>query len=258
MHDDSLLRYSRQILLPEIGIEGQERLRNSRALIIGLGGLGSPVAMYLGAAGLGELVLADDDQVDLSNLQRQIVHGTADIGVQKVESARHRLADLNPDCRVTTHATRLSGDRLHEVIQAVDVVVDCCDNFETRFQINRFCHASGTPLVSGAAIRWEGQVAVFLHNQGDPCYHCLYGAGEDPEERCSENGVIAPLVGVIGSLQALEVIKVLCAAGVSLNSRLMVFDGLHANWRTLKLRADPGCPVCGTGQNQLTVGPDKP
>lgn len=245
MQDNSLLRYSRQILLPEIGIEGQQRLRNSRALVIGLGGLGSPVAMYLGAAGLGELVLVDDDRVDLSNLQRQVVHGTADIGMPKVESARRRLADLNPECRVTPQVERIQGGTLRQAIQEADVVLDCCDNFETRFQVNRHCHALRTPLVSGAAIRWEGQVAVFLYGSGDPCYHCLYGGGEDPQQRCSENGVIAPLVGVIGSLQALEAIKVLCGVGDSLRSRLMVFDGLNATWRTLRLRADPACPVCG-------------
>ena len=246
MEDESLLRYSRQILLPEIGIEGQQRLRESRALVIGLGGLGSPVAMYLAAAGLGGLVLVDDDTVDLSNLQRQIVHGSSDIGSPKVESARRRLAELNPECQVSTHAARLDDSALYAAIAEVDIVVDCCDNFDTRFAVNRLCHATGTALVSGAAIRWEGQVSVFLYAAGEPCYHCLYGGGEDEPERCSENGVISPLVGVIGSLQALEAIKVLCAAGEPLSSRLLIFDGLHAQWRTIKLRADPSCPVCST------------
>jgi len=245
MDDASLLRYSRQILLPEIGIEGQQRLAEASALVIGLGGLGSPVAMYLAAAGVGGLALVDDDQVDLSNLQRQVVHTTADIGRPKVESARDRLQQLNPECRVHVHAARLDESALRQAIGEADIVIDCCDNFETRFLVNRLCHASATPLVSGAAIRWEGQVAVFLYAQGDPCYHCLYGGGEDQAERCSENGVISPLVGVIGSLQALEALKVLCGAGETLNSRLMIFDGLHAQWRSVKLRADPACPVCG-------------
>ena len=245
MDDASLLRYSRQILLPEIGIEGQQRLAEASALVIGLGGLGSPVAMYLAAAGVGGLALVDDDQVDLSNLQRQVVHTTADIGRPKVESARDRLRQLNPECRVHAHAARLDESALRQAVAEADIVIDCCDNFETRFLVNRLCHASATPLVSGAAIRWEGQVAVFLYAQGDPCYHCLYGGGEDQAERCSENGVISPLVGVIGSLQALEALKVLCGAGETLNSRLMIFDGLHAQWRSVKLRADPACPVCG-------------
>jgi adenylyltransferase/sulfurtransferase len=244
MDDASLLRYSRQILLPQIGVEGQQRLIGAHALVIGMGGLGSPVAMYLAAAGVGSLALVDDDRVDLSNLQRQIVHATADIGRPKVESARARLQALNPHCRVETHASRLEETALQQAIAHADIVLDCCDNFDTRFQLNRLCHASATPLVSGAAIRWEGQVATFLYGQGDPCYHCLYGGGEDAAERCSENGVIAPLVGVIGSLQALEALKVLCGVGDSLRSRLLIFDGLHASWRTLRLRADPGCPVC--------------
>jgi len=245
MEDQSLLRYSRQILLPEIGIEGQQRLRESHALVIGAGGLGSPVSMYLTAAGIGQITLVDDDDVDLSNLQRQIVHSTADVGEPKVLSAQRHLQQLNPECEVTPVAQRLDEKGMHKAVQAADIVLDCSDNFGTRFLLNRLCQAARTPLVSGAAIRWEGQVAVFLYGAGDPCYHCLYGGGEDEEERCSENGVVAPLVGIIGSLQALEAVKVLCQAGTALASRLMVFDGLHAHWRELRLRADPGCPVCG-------------
>jgi len=248
MDDQSLLRYSRQILLPEIGIEGQQRLLDAHALIIGLGGLGSPVAMYLAAAGFGQLSLVDDDQVDLSNLQRQIVHNTPDIGTTKVDSARRHLQQLNPECRVHTHPRRLDEARMRAAIAEADIVLDCCDNFDTRFQVNRLCHASGTPLVSGAAIRWDGQVAVFLYGAGDPCYHCLYGGGEDEAQRCSENGVIAPLVGVIGSLQALEAMKVVCGVGEPLSSRLLIFDAQRAQWRQLKLRADPGCPVCGSAR----------
>ncbi len=246
MEDQSLLRYSRQILLPEIGIEGQQRLRDSHALVIGIGGLGSPVAMYLAAAGFGKMTLVDDDRVDLSNLQRQIVHTTAAIGEPKVVSAQRHLQQLNPECEVHSIAHRLDETAMREAIRTADIVLDCCDNFATRFLINRLCHADRTPLVSGAAIRWEGQVAVFLYAAGDPCYHCLYGGGEDQEERCSENGVIAPLVGIIGSLQALEAVKVTCQTGTPLASRLLVFDGLQAHWRELRLRADPGCPVCGT------------
>lgn len=246
MQDAELLRYSRQILLPEVGIEGQQQLLNAHALIIGIGGLGSPVSMYLAAAGLGRLTLVDDDRVDLSNLQRQIVHGSGDIGSPKVKSAQQHLHELNPDCRVDTLEQRLDEAGMRSAIEAADVVLDCCDNFATRFLVNRLCHAQGTPLVSGAAIRWDGQVAVFTYAQGEPCYHCLYGGGEDEAERCSENGVIAPLVGIIGSLQALEAMKIVCGIGTPLRSRLMVYDALHAQWRELKLRADPQCPVCGT------------
>jgi len=246
MDDDALLRYSRQILLPEIGIEGQQQLLDAHALIIGLGGLGSPVAMYLAAAGVGRLSLVDDDLVDLSNLQRQIVHGSSSIGRPKVDSAARQLADLNPQCSIDTFAKRLGEDELRRLIDQVDLVLDCSDNFPTRFLLNRLCHAGRTPLVSGAAIRWEGQLSVFVYGEGEACYHCLYGHGEDEAERCSENGVVAPLVGVIGSLQALEAIKVISGAGEALASRLLIFDGLRQQWRTLKLARDPGCPVCGT------------
>ena len=247
MDDPSLLRYSRQILLPEIGIEGQQGLLDAHALIIGLGGLGSPVAMYLAAAGVGRLTLVDDDLVDLSNLQRQIAHASSSIGRPKVDSAARLLADLNPQCEVEAIASRLDEAALREAIAQADLVLDCSDNFDTRFQINRLCHASKTPLVSGAAIRWDGQVSVFTYQPGEACYQCLYGHGEDEAERCSENGVVAPLVGVIGSLQALEAIKLLSGAGEPLRNRLLVFDGLRQQWRTLSLAPDPGCPVCGGG-----------
>lgn len=245
MDDQSLLRYGRQILLPEIGIEGQQRLLQSHALVIGLGGLGSPVALYLAAAGVGELTLVDDDLVELSNLQRQIAHATPDIGDPKVVSAARRLQAINPDCRVNARNRRLDDAALKQAVETADIVLDCSDNFTTRFQLNQCCHDSNTPLVSGAAIRWEGQLSVFLYQQGDACYHCLYGGGEDEAERCSENGVAAPLVGVIGSMQALEALKVMAGAGETLRSRLLLFDGLNAQWRQLKLRPDPACPVCG-------------
>jgi molybdopterin-synthase adenylyltransferase len=245
MEDQELLRYSRQIMLPEIGIEGQQRLRDAHALIIGVGGLGSPVSLYLAAAGVGRLTLIDDDRVDLSNLQRQVVHDTHSIGQRKVDSAATRLAAINPDCQVHTIGERLDAMALAEQVRRADVVLDCCDNFPTRFAVNRACHASRTPLVSGAAIRWEGQLAVFGYREGEGCYQCLYGHGEDGEERCSETGVAAPLVGVIGSLQALEALKLLSGADAVMARRLLVFDALRAEWRSLRLGPDPACPVCG-------------
>lgn len=244
MKDNQLLRFSRQIMLPAIGIEGQEKLLESRVLIVGLGGLGSPVAMYLAAAGVGELVLLDFDVVDLTNLQRQIIHTTDRIGIKKVESAKQALQDLNPDCRVTTIDRMLEPEEMAEQIANVDLVVDGTDNFSTRFAINSACVASRTPLVSGAAIRMEGQISLFTGQPGDPCYHCLYGSGSEVNETCSENGVLAPVVGIIGSVQATEAIKVLTGAGTTLNGKLMLLDALHMQWRTLKLKVDPDCPVC--------------
>ncbi len=246
MNDQELLRYSRQILLPELGIEGQQRLRDAHALVVGVGGLGSPVALYLAAAGVGRLTLIDDDAVDLSNLQRQIVHDTTTIGHAKVDSAATRLAAINPECAVTPLARRLDEDELAERIAGADLVLDCSDNFATRFAVNRAAHATRTPLVSGAAIRWEGQVAVFSWGEDEACYRCLYDEAGGEDERCSENGVAAPLVGVIGSLQALEALKLLTAAGEPPRNRLLLFDGLRSQWRELRLRRDPACPVCGT------------
>lgn len=245
MDDDALLRYSRQILLPEIGVEGQQRLQRGRALIIGLGGLGSPAAIYLAAAGVGTLELADDDRVDLSNLQRQVLHRTADIGRPKTASARDALQALNPATRLLPHDRRLTGGALRTAVEAADVVLDCSDNFATRFALNAACHACRTPLVSGAAIRWDGQVTVFEGRTGGPCYRCLYSEEGEEELRCSENGVVAPLVGIIGAMQALEAIKLLCRTGESLGGRLLLLDGLRMHWRELRLRADPACPVCG-------------
>lgn len=244
MNDEQLLRYSRQIMLPSIGIEGQEKLLASRVLIIGLGGLGSPVAMYLAAAGIGQLVLADFDKVDLSNLQRQIIHTTENIGKLKVESARNALLSINPDCQVQTISKLLEEDELKDQVRQADLVIDGTDNFTTRFMVNDACVATRTPLVSGAAIRLEGQVSVFTGQPGDPCYRCLYGGGGEMDETCSENGVLAPLVGIIGSLQATEAIKVLTGAGAPLIGRLLLLDALDMQWRTLKLKADPACPTC--------------
>jgi adenylyltransferase/sulfurtransferase len=245
MNDQQLLRYSRQIMLPAIGIEGQERLAAARALIIGLGGLGSPVAMYLAAAGVGTLVLVDFDRVDLTNLQRQIIHTTPRIGIPKVDSAREALQALNPETQILTIDQALEGEALSEQVAQADVVIDGSDNFTTRFAVNAACRARRTPLVSGAAIRMEGQVSVFSGRPGSPCYHCLYPDEGELDESCSANGVLAPLVGVIGSIQAIEAIKLLSGAGQPLTGRLLLFDALQMEWRSVKLKADPACPVCG-------------
>jgi adenylyltransferase/sulfurtransferase len=246
MNDDQLLRYSRQILLPQVGVAGQEKLLATRALIVGAGGLGSPAAIYLAAAGIGQLVIADHDRVELSNLQRQILHQQDDIGRDKVASAQDTLAAINPEVQVTPIAERLQGSRLEQAVSEADLVLDCSDNFATRFAVNRACVAHRTPLVSGAAVRLEGQVAVFIPGRHDsPCYGCLYREGEDPDQTCSENGVLSPLVGIIGSLQALEAVMVVMSLGEDLCGRLVVFDGLQHEWRSLKVPRDPGCPVCG-------------
>ncbi len=246
MDDQQLLRYSRQIMLEGFDYAGQEALAASKVLIVGLGGLGCPVAMYLAAAGVGELWLADDDAVDLSNLQRQIAHSGADIGRAKVDSAADTIAALNPAVKVRPMAQRLAGDELEAAVAGVDLVVDASDNFSTRFALNRACVQQRVPLVSGAAIRCEGQVAVFDPRQADsPCYRCLYDdGGDDAQLSCAESGVLAPIVGVIGSLQALEAIKLLSGYGEPLRGRLLVIDGRSLECRTLKLPRDPECPVC--------------
>ena len=247
MNDDQLLRYSRHILLDDIGIEGQQRLLNSHALIVGAGGLGSPAAFYLASAGFGQITLADGDAVDLTNLQRQILHNEARVGCNKAVSGQQSLAALNHEIRVTALGERLAPERLQELVAQADVVLDCCDNFATRYAINRACVAQRTPLVSGAAIRFSGQLAVFDPRTDDaPCYHCLFPEGEDVEEtRCAVMGVFAPLTGVIGSLQAAEAIKLVCAAGTPSSGRLLLYDGLRLAWREVKFGRDPHCPVCG-------------
>lgn len=245
MHDEQLQRYSRQILLPQIDVDGQQKLLASRVLVIGLGGLGSPLALYLAAAGVGHLVIADDDTVDLSNLQRQIMHRTADIGRAKTDSARTAIAALNPEIKVTTFAYRLAGDALARAVAEADVVVDASDNFVTRFALNAACVQACTPLVSGAAIRMEGQVAVFdLRRADSPCYRCLYRDDPGPAEGCAQLGVLAPLPGIIGSVQAVEVIKLLLGIGTTLQGRLLLLDALTLEWRSVVLRKDPHCPVC--------------
>lgn len=245
LSDEQLLRYSRQIMLPELDIAGQEKLRAASVLIVGLGGLGSPVAMYLAAAGVGHLVLADGDRVDLHNLQRQIVHDTHAVGVRKTESAMTRLAALNHDCAVECIDAYLDEEQLDAVLARVDLVIDCTDNFRTRFALNAACVKAGKALVSGAAIRYEGQVAVFNDRADAPCYACLYPDSDEQAETCSENGVLAPLVGIIGSVQAFEALKLLAGLGEPLSGRLLLLDGLAMRWREMRLNRDPDCRVCG-------------
>ena len=243
MDDQQLLRYSRHILLPQIDVHGQEKLLASRVLIIGLGGLGSPVAMYLAASGVGHLVLVDHDKVDLTNLQRQIVHATERVGQDKVSSAAAGLEALNAGTRITTINQKLEGPALAEQVLLADAVVDTTDNFASRFAINEACVRAGKPLISGAVVRFEGQVAVF--SPGGPCYRCLYAEGGGADEACATLGVLAPAAGIIGSIQAVETIKVLLGFGQTLAGRLLLFDALNMEWREMKLRQDPDCPVCG-------------
>jgi adenylyltransferase/sulfurtransferase len=260
MTDEQLLRYSRHILLPEIGVEGQERLAASRALIVGAGGLGSPAAIYLAAAGVGRLTICDADEVDLTNLQRQIVHRTSSVGHPKVASARAALAELNPEVAIDALEERLEGPAMGERVAACDVVLDCTDNFATRHAINRACVAHAVPLVSGAAIRFDGQVAVFdLRLADSPCYACLFGEDTQSEEmRCAVMGVFAPLTGIIGTVQAAEALKLLAGIGTTLNGRLLILDAAAMEWRSLKLARDPGCRVCGEGsrREELRSGRD--
>jgi molybdopterin/thiamine biosynthesis adenylyltransferase len=246
MDDAKLLRYSRHILLSEIGVEGQQRLIDARVLVIGAGGLGSPALMYLAAAGIGTLVLADGDNVDLTNLQRQIVHANAAIGSPKVESARDTLARLNPETRVECLAQRLEGAALEDAIGRADVVLDCCDNFATRHAVNRACVKFKKPLVSGAGVRFDGQVTVFdLRRPDSPCYECLFPEDAEFEEtRCAVMGVFAPLTGIIGTVQAAEAIKLIAGAGTSLAGRLLLLDALNMEWRSVRLSKDPECKQC--------------
>ncbi len=246
MNDDQLLRYSRHILLDELGIDGQERLLAAHALVVGAGGLGSPVALYLGSAGVGHLTIADHDHVDATNLQRQIAHNLQRLGQPKAESARQAIAEINPDVRVTALNERLSAERLLALVAQADVVLDCSDNFETRQAVNAACVAQRKPLVSGAAIRFDGQVSVYDTRQPDaPCYACVFPPGQAPEEvRCATMGVLAPLVGIIGSVQAAEAIKLLSGMGSRLSGRLLMLDGRDMAWSDVRLPRDPHCPVC--------------
>ena len=243
--DQALLRYSRQIMLPEVDVSGQEKLASARVLLIGLGGLGSPVSLYLAAAGVGHLVLVDYDKVELTNLQRQIAHGMDDIDRLKVESARNSIMQLNPLVEVTTLARALDEIELMQAVQAADVVVDASDNITTRMAINKACVQSAKPLVSGAAIRFEGQVMVVRPDQPDtPCYRCLYRNEDDIAETCAQSGVIAPLLGIIGSVQATEVMKLIMNIGATLSGRLLLLDALHMEWHCVQIKKNPNCPVC--------------
>ena len=245
MDDDQLLRYSRQMMLPEIDAAGQQRLADATVLIIGLGGLGSSVSIYLAAAGVGNLVLVDYDKVDLSNLQRQIVHSTSDIGRLKVESAKDRLLALNPETNIRIIDHKLDVAELEKTTSEATVVVDASDNFNTRFAINDACVKTKTPLVSGAAIRFEAQVSVFnAKDPLSPCYRCLYGKEVDMDQSCTANGVIAPLLGIIGSVQACETMKLIMNIGETLQGRLLLLDAMTMEWHTALLPKDPDCPVC--------------
>lgn len=246
MDDNQLLRYSRHILLPEIGIEGQEKLLAAHALVIGAGGLGSPAAMYLASAGVGRITLADGDSVDLTNLQRQILHTTAAVGRAKAYSGKDTLAELNPEVAVAAVPERLEGERLAEIVASVDIVLDCSDNFATRHAVNRACVEYRKPLVSGAGVRFDGQVSVFdLRDGAAPCYNCLFPEDTEAEEtRCAVMGVFAPLTGIIGAVQAAEALKLLAGVGESLSGRLLLFDCLRMDWRSVRLSKDPACKIC--------------
>jgi molybdopterin-synthase adenylyltransferase len=247
MDDEQLLRYSRHILLPELGIDAQQRFAAARVLIVGAGGLGAPAAQFLAAAGIGTLTLCDPDAVDLTNLQRQILFATADIGTPKVAAARARLHAVNPDVRIEAIEARLGPAELAPLVAAADVVLDCSDNFATRHAVNRACVAARRPLVSGAAIRFDGQVAVFdPRAPACPCYHCLFGEGEDIEEtRCATMGVFAPVVGIIGATQAAEALKLVAGVGETVSGRLLLLDAFAMRWREVGIPRDPACPVCG-------------
>jgi len=249
MTDEELLRYSRQILLPELDVDGQEKLRAATALIVGLGGLGSPVALYLAAAGVGRLILVDHDNVDLSNLQRQIAHQTDSIGSPKVESAATSARRLNPHCDIITVADKLDENNVRQWVQQSDVILDCSDNFAVRFLLNRISVELKKPLVSGAAIRLDGQLSVYDPRQEDsPCYRCLYEETGEEDMRCVTNGVLAPVVGIVGSIQATEALKILAGFGSTLVGRLLLLDAARMQFREIKLKRNPGCPVCGTEQ----------
>jgi molybdopterin/thiamine biosynthesis adenylyltransferase len=251
LDDAQLLRYSRHILLNELGIEGQEQILAGHALVIGAGGLGCPAALYLASAGVGRLTLVDADTVDLTNLQRQILHTTDRVGELKVASARAGIAALNPEVEVATVAARAEGSALAELVAAANVVLDCSDNFATRYAVNRACVRHGKPLVSGAAIRFDGQIGVFdTRRPGAPCYHCLFPEeGQAQEEACATMGVFAPLTGIVGTVQAAEALKLLAGIGENLAGRLVLLNALTMQWHAVAVKRDPGCAVCGREAN---------
>jgi molybdopterin/thiamine biosynthesis adenylyltransferase len=243
MSDPDLTRYSRQVVLREVGVNGQQVLRDSGVLVIGLGGLGSAAAPYLAGAGVGRLLLADRDRVDLSNLQRQILYTQDDVGLPKTEAARRRLVQQNSDVKVEIHEGRLTPEGLAGMVSSADVVLDCTDNFPTRFAINQACTRARKPLVSGAAIRFEGQIAVFDLRRGGPCYACLYPPQGEAQESCEEAGVLGPVVGTIGSLQALAALRLLLGQQVHAGC-LKIWNALTDEWKTVQVKRDPLCPVC--------------
>lgn len=247
MNDEQLLRYSRHLLLDQIGIEGQEKILGAHALLIGAGGLGSPAALYLASAGVGRITLADGDTVDLTNLQRQILHTQDRVGQAKALSGQAALARINPEVSVVPITQRVAGEQLETLVASADVILDCCDNFATRHAVNRACVKHRRPLVSGAAIRFDGQLSVFdSRHDGAPCYHCLFPEGEDVDEvRCAVMGVFAPLTGIIGAMQAAEALKLIVGIGEAVTGRLLMLDGLSMEWRSVKFGKDPHCAVCG-------------
>ncbi len=247
MNEQELLRYSRQILLPQIGVEGQKALKNTKLLLIGMGGLGSPSALYLASAGIGHLIIADFDEVELSNLQRQIIHFTDDIGRKKVDSAKDKMLAINPNIKVTT-ITTLNQSNLNDWVAKVDVVLDGTDNFDTRFKVNKACVVQETLLVSAAVIRFEGQLSVFKgYEQTQPCYQCLYSVKGNSDENCVDNGILSPVAGMMGSLQALQAIKVLLNLGEQLVGKLMLIDVLDLSFRKIKINKDESCKICAHG-----------
>lgn len=247
MNDNQLLRYSRHILLDEIGIEGQQSLLQSHALVIGAGGLGSPVALYLASAGVGKITLVDNDTVDLTNLQRQILHDTHSVGTPKAESGRLAVARINPEVELVALQERVAGERLEQLVASADVVLDCSDNFATRHAVNRACVLHGRPLVSGAAIRFDGQISVFdMRTESSPCYACLFPPEQEFEEvQCSTMGVFAPLVGIIGAMQAAEALKIMAQIGTTLAGRLQLLDARSMEWTSIKIARNRACSVCG-------------
>jgi len=246
--DSQLLRYSRHILLDELGPDAQQKFAEAHVVVVGMGGLGTPAAQFLAAAGIGTLTLCDADHVDLTNLQRQVLYATPDVGKAKVDAAAARIGAINPDVRVVRVPQRVGAAELKPLAAAADVVLDCSDNFDTRHAVNRACVGAQTPLVSGAAIRFDGQIAVFdVRDTLAPCYHCLFGEGDALEEtRCATMGVFAPLVGIVGATQAAEALKLIAGAGATLAGRLLLLDALTMQWRELRVPRDPACPVCGT------------
>ena len=245
MNEEQLERYARHVRLPSIGEKGQQAILDATVLIVGVGGLGSPAAMYLAAGGVGKLILSDYDIVETSNLQRQIIHQQSAVGENKVDSGRQTLAALNPTCEVETIGYQLEGDELREVIDSVDVVLDCSDNYPTRFEVNRYCVETGTILVTGAAIRLEGQIMNYQPALDSACYQCLYTEAYGNEESCELEGILGPVVGVIGTMQAVQTLLLLAGQGEEMANRLLLFDALSMHWQSVRLPKNPTCPACG-------------